>query len=236
MTNSHLILHLHSPSLSPLYSSPFYIPFSTSPFHTPSISSLYNLHLHPFLKLVPLAPHWSQDKPHIWLTPLYHFLYTSSLHPFSTSLLYTTPLLYPLSTSTHLIPDLPLTLPLYVSTLPLYTPSLYSLSILLSTIPLYNPFLELIAPLVPSQPLHMTDLPLMLRSLSPSLSPLYILFLHSLSTPPSLTPTSSHMTSFLSILFFPSLYCPALHPLSTIGTAKFLLGFPPVTRQPPNYH
>ena len=142
MTKSHLMLHLHSPSLSPLYSSPFYIPFSTSP----SISSLYNLHLHPFLKLVPLAPHWSQDKPHIWLTPLYHFLYTSSLHPFSTSLLYTPTLLhiYPLSTSTHLMPHPPLTLPLYVSTLPLYIPSLYSLSILLSTIPLYNPFLELI--------------------------------------------------------------------------------------------
>ena len=148
--------------------------------------------------------------------------YIPSLH-YTPSL----PLLYPLSTSTHLMPDLPLTLPLYVSTLPLYTPSMYSLSILLSTIPLYNPFLELIAPLVTSQPHHMTDLPLMLRSLSPSLSPLYILFLHSLSTPPSLTPTSSHMTSFLSILFFPPLTCPALHPLSTIGTAKFLLGFPP---------
>ena len=126
--------------------------------------------------------------------PLYllsaSLFYIPSLH-YTPSL----PLLYPLSTSTHLIPDLPLTLPLYVSTLPLYTPSLYSLSILLSTIPLYNPFLELIAPLVTSQPLHMTNLPLMLRLHSPSLSPLYILFLHSLSTPPSLTPTSSHMTS-----------------------------------------
>ena len=150
MTKSHLMLHLHSPSLSPLYSSPFYIPFSTSPFYTPSISSFYNLPLHPSLQLVQLnrrgAPHWSQDKPPIWLTPLYHFLYTSSLNPFSTSLLYTPTLLhiYPLSTSTHLMPHPPLTLPLYVSTLPLYTPSMYSLSILLSTHPLYNPFLELI--------------------------------------------------------------------------------------------
>ena len=69
MTKSHLMLHLHSPSLSPLYSSPFYIPFSTSPFYTPLISSFYNLPLHPFLQLVQLnrrwAPHWSQDKPPI---------------------------------------------------------------------------------------------------------------------------------------------------------------------------
>ena len=134
MTKSHLMLHLHSPSLSPLYSSPFYIPLSTSPFHTPLISSLYNLHLHPFLKLVPLAPHWSQDKPHIWLTPLYHFLYTSSLHPFSTFLLYTTPLLYPFFTPylhlptsclTSLWHSLSMSL-LFHSTLPLCTPYLSS--------------------------------------------------------------------------------------------------------------
>ena len=138
MTNSHLILHLHSPSLSPLYSSPFYIPFSTSPFYTPSISSFYNLPLHLFLQLVQLnrrgAPHWSQDKPHIWLTPLYHFLYTSSLHPFSTSLLYTTPLLYPFFTPylhlptsclTSLWHSLSMSL-LFHSTLPLCTPYLSS--------------------------------------------------------------------------------------------------------------
>ena len=94
MTKSHLMLHLHSPSLSPLYSSPFYIPFSTSPFYTPLISSFYNLPLHPFLQLVQLnrrwAPHWSQDKPPIWLTPLPLYLlfaplfYIPSLHPYFT--------------------------------------------------------------------------------------------------------------------------------------------------------
>ena len=40
MTKSHLMLHLHSPSLSPLYSSPFYIPFSTSLFTLFDILSL----------------------------------------------------------------------------------------------------------------------------------------------------------------------------------------------------
>ena len=146
MTKSHLMLHLHSPSLSPLYSSPFYIPFSTSPFYTPLISSFYNLPLHPFLQLVQLnrrwAPHWSQDKPPIWLTPLYHFLYTSSLHPFSTSLLYT-------PTLPHIYPYLHIYIypphaspPFDTPSLHFYSSTLHSLSVLPIYPPLYPPTLQ----------------------------------------------------------------------------------------------
>ena len=58
MTKSHLMLHLHSPSLSPLYSSPFYIPFSSSPFYTSS--------LHPFSTS--------------FSTPLLYSIFTPYLH------------------------------------------------------------------------------------------------------------------------------------------------------------
>ena len=126
-----------------------------------------------------------------------------------------------------------------LSTLPLNTPSLYSLSILLSTIPLYNPFLQLLAPLVTSQPLHMTIPPLMLLLYLLSTSLFYIPFLHPFFNPYIflsiwLAPLW-HSLSILNIC--PPLYCPALHPLSTIGTAQFLLGFPPVNpRQSQKYH
>ena len=136
MTKSHLMLHLHSPSLSPLYSSPFYIPFSTSPFYTPSISSFYNLPLHPFLQLVQLnrrwAPHWSQDKPPIWLTPLPLYLlfaplfYIPSLHPYFTPYLpISTYLHIPTSCLTPLWHSLS-TFLLFHSTLTLCTPYLSS--------------------------------------------------------------------------------------------------------------
>ena len=85
----------------------------------------------------------------------------------------------------------------------LYTPSLYSLSILLSTIPLYNPFLEFIATLGTSQPHQMTNLPLMLCLHSPSLSPLYIPFLHTLFYIPFLHPFDILLSTIcLNTLFY----------------------------------
>jgi len=199
-----LLFLFFTPSLPPIYP-----PYGSSPFYTPLISSSLQSASTPFSTIStaqsPLgSPLVTRQTPYMTNpTSFIPPLCTPFLHPFSTPLLYPISTHIYISTYTHLMPHPPLTLPLYISTLPLYTHSLYSLSILLSTHPLYNPFLELIAPMVTSQPLHMTNLPLILRLHSPSLSPLYILFLHSLSTTPSLTSISSHMTSFLSILFFP---------------------------------
>ena len=150
MTKSHLMLHLHSPSLSPLYSSPFYIPFSTSPFYTPLISSFYNLPLHPFLQLVQLnrrwAPHWSQDNPPYMtnLTPLYNYhsivllyllsappFYIPSQHPFFTPSL--PPIYPPFGSPPFDTPSL-----CFYSILPLYTPNLSSSLPFHSTTPFYN--------------------------------------------------------------------------------------------------
>ena len=90
MTKSHLMLHLHSPSLSPLYSSPFYIPFSTSPFYTPSISSFYNLPLHPFLQFFS-APLFYIPSLHPSFTPYLPPIYIYPPHaspPFDTPFLH----------------------------------------------------------------------------------------------------------------------------------------------------
>ena len=105
--------------------------------HTPSISSSLHPPLHPFLQLVQLnrrwAPHWSQDNPPIWLTPLYHSI-SIVLHPF------TTPLLYPISTPYLHLRSIWLT-PLWHSlsySFPLHTPSLYSTHYLSSSLPSHS--------------------------------------------------------------------------------------------------
>ena len=219
LTLPHSLLHSFSilliqpplcrPTLQPL-DSPYFKTLSSLLHYTYSFNiilstiHLYTLFYNQYSSIAAGLPTGHKTTPYMTNpTSFIPPLCTPFLHPFSTPLLYPISTHIYISTYTHLMPHPPLTLPLYISTLPLYTHSLYSLSILLSTHPLYNPFLELIAPMVTSQPLHMTNLPLILRLHSPSLSPLYILFLHSLSTTPSLTSISSHMTSFLSILFFP---------------------------------
>ena len=144
MTKCHLMLHLHSPSLSPLYSSPFYIPFSTSPFYTPLISSSLQSASTPFSTIStaqsPLgSPLVTRQTPYMTNPPLplpiyllsAPLFYIPSLHPYFTP--YLPPIyIYP----PHASPPFDTPSLLCHSTLPVCTPYLSSYLLSHSTTPI----------------------------------------------------------------------------------------------------